>query len=178
MRQRFTTQQWLPLPVPVVFAFFANPANLPPLMPTWQKARIDAVALRPAPPPPEGTPTGIAAGDGTEITITARALPWLPLRGSWLARIEGFRWNQGFCDVQVRGPFRFWRHCHSVQEAPEAGEDSAKGTLIRDEVEYELPLLGSVASVDRFVARPALRRVFECRQKQARNLLFPPGNAL
>jgi hypothetical protein len=33
MTQHLETQQWVPYPVELVFAFFANPANLPHLMP-------------------------------------------------------------------------------------------------------------------------------------------------
>ncbi len=40
MRHTFQTEQWLPFPVELVFAFFAYPENLPRLMPAWQKARI------------------------------------------------------------------------------------------------------------------------------------------
>ena len=37
MHHTFTSEQWLPYPVEPVFAFFANPENLPRLMPKWQK---------------------------------------------------------------------------------------------------------------------------------------------
>ncbi len=47
MRHRFRTTQWLPYPVELVFAFFANPANLPKTPPDWQQARIDEIELTP-----------------------------------------------------------------------------------------------------------------------------------
>ena len=43
MRQRFHTAQWVDFPREQVFAFFADPANLPPLMPKWQRARLEGV---------------------------------------------------------------------------------------------------------------------------------------
>ena len=46
MRHPFAAEQWLPYPVELVFAFFANPQNLPRLMPAWQKARIEEIAVR------------------------------------------------------------------------------------------------------------------------------------
>lgn len=140
MRHTFESEQWVRFPRPLVFAFFANPKNLPPLMPGWQHARIDEATYCPPPPRPEGTPVypSLAAGSGTKLTITARAMPLLPLRGRWDALIEDFRWNEGFCDVQLRGPFAYWRHCHSVRDA--ASPEGEPGTVVRDHVTFELPL--------------------------------------
>ena len=140
MRQFFQSEQWLPYPLETVFAFFANPENLPRLMPKWQKARIEEASFRPPPLRPDGSPlTGIAAGDGTSITLSFRPFPYSPFRISWLAAISQFAWNQQFCDTQVRGPFYFWHHCHKVSAAsnPETG---SPGSLLRDEVEFQLPL--------------------------------------
>ena len=52
MVQRFETDQWVPFPVELVFAFFANPSNLPHLVPAKQKARIEDLRLQPPPPRP------------------------------------------------------------------------------------------------------------------------------
>ena len=41
MRHRFQTEQWVPYSLERVFAFFADPGNLPPLMPVWQRARVE-----------------------------------------------------------------------------------------------------------------------------------------
>jgi ligand-binding SRPBCC domain-containing protein len=38
-----------------------------------------------------------------------------------------------FEDVQVEGPFRRWRHLHIIKPHP-------AGAVLRDEIEYELPL--------------------------------------
>ncbi len=170
MRHVFETEQWLPFPREVVFAFFANPGNLPPLMPHWQKARIDEATWEPPPPRPQDTPTlpGVAAGDGTLLLITARALPGVPLRGKWLARIEDFHWNEGFCDVQLKGPLAYWRHCHSVRDKVSA--EGVQGTIIHDHVTYELPL-ASLTDVGVFVVRAAMAATFRYRQTQAAKLV-------
>jgi len=120
MRLYFETEQWLPYPTELVFAFFANPENLPRLMPPWQRARIEEAVFAPSPPRPTDSPRypGIAAGNGTLLTIGFRPFPFAPFRIPWEARIEDFRWNEGFCDVQLRGPFKYWRHCHTVTPAP------------------------------------------------------------
>lgn len=170
MQQEFASEQWLPFPRTLVFAFFANPRNLPPLMPSWQQARIDDATFLPPPPRPEDTPDygTVAAGDGTLLTITARGLPVLPLRTPWLARIEDFRWNEGFCDVQLSGPFAYWRHCHSVRDA--ASPHGKPGTVISDHVTFRLPL-DPLSRVGLPVAKAALNALFTYRQRRATELL-------
>jgi ligand-binding SRPBCC domain-containing protein len=171
MRYQFSTAQWLPYPVELVFAFFANPENLPRLMPRWQKAHIEEANFAPPPPRPEGAPRypGMAAGNNTRLLITARPFPYSPLRLPWEACIEDFRWNQGFCDVQLRGPFRYWRHCHTVTAAP-SPDTGQPGTLLRDEVAYELPLgLGPWA--DNLVARRAFNYTFNYRHRRTKEIL-------
>ena len=169
----FETEQWLPFPREEVFAFFANPQNLPPLMPGWQRARIKRAHFEPPPSRPAGVPVypGIAAGDGTLLTLTARALPLVPLRGKWIARIEAFRWNEGFCDVQIEGPFRYWRHCHSVRTAAGPKEGDPKGAVVHDQVHYELPLPAGAALVNTLIVAPQMRSIFHFRQAKALFLL-------
>ena len=172
MRLSYETEQWLPYPRELVFAFFANPENLPRLMPKWQKARIEEATFAPPPPRPQNTPRypGIAAGSGTRLTISARPFPLSPIRAPWEALIEDFRWNEGFCDIQLRGPFRYWRHCHSVRDA-ESPHTSLPGTLLRDQVEYELPLGTLSAIADQILVKRGFRSIFAYRQKRTGELL-------
>ncbi len=171
MHQNFTAEQWLPYPVDFVFAFFANPENLPRLMPGWQKTRIEEAAFRPPPPPPTrvpGAPT-IVAGDGTTMTLSFRPVPFSPIRVSWVAAIGHFTWNEGFCDTQLSGPFYFWHHCHSVGAAahPQTGKP---GTLLRDQVEYQLPL-DPVSRLALAVVRKQFQAIFNFRHKRTEELL-------
>jgi ligand-binding SRPBCC domain-containing protein len=175
MRLHFETQQWLPYPHELVFAFFANPENLPRLMPRWQRARIEQASFAPPPPRPAGSPRypGIAAGSGTTLTLTVRPFPFCPIRVPWDALIEDFLWNHGFCDVQVSGPFRYWRHCHSVSPAtgPANPLNPAPGTLLKDEVAYELPLGPLSSLADRILVRRQLASTFRYRQRRTAELL-------
>ncbi|MFC6646925.1 SRPBCC family protein [Granulicella cerasi] len=167
MPQHFHAEQWLPYPVELVFAFFANPENLPRLMPAWQKVRIEEAMFQAPPPRPEGTPRfpGAVAGSGSRILISARIAPWLPPRAGWDARIEDFRWNEGFCDVQYTGPFKSWRHCHTVTARD--NDKGMPGTLVTDEVTYEPPFgeLGVLA------AKPALHYAWRIRHERTAALL-------
>jgi ligand-binding SRPBCC domain-containing protein len=178
MRHAYHSEQWLPYPVDLVFSFFANPENLPRLMPPWQKARIEEAAILPPPSAPfvPGSrlrAKTIAAGEGTRITLSFRPFPYSPVRISWQAEISAFVWNNHFCDTQLRGPFAFWHHCHSTRAESRATPSGAfvHGTLLRDDVEYELPFgnLGDLAQ--RLVIANQLKNTFAYRHTRTAELL-------
>jgi ligand-binding SRPBCC domain-containing protein len=101
------------------------------------------------------------------MTLTIRPFPLSPIRLPWDALIEDFRWMEGFCDVQTRGPFAYWRHCHSVTPAN-------NGTLLTDSVEYELPL-GALGTFANWVfVRHQLAATFRFRQRRTLELLAMP----
>lgn len=156
-----------------VFAFFADPRNLPRIMPPAMGAKLlnlKRVSLE------AGSRTGglarasAVAGVGTEMTLSFRVLPGLPFRGRWVARITECEINHFFTDLQVRGPFKAWHHRHEFLPRE---RDGRPGTLIRDVVEYEVGFgpLGSFA--ERLFVRRQLRHTFAWRQKAVQALL--PG---
>jgi ligand-binding SRPBCC domain-containing protein len=169
MQYRFTSEQLIPHPLETVFAFFADPANLPRLMPTWQDARIDAATFIAPPPSPHPFPGSdrVQTGTGSRITLTIRPIPLSPIRLSWVSIIEDFRWLEGFCDIQLHGPFKYWRHCHNVTH-------TATGTRLIDAVEYEPPLgpLGSVANT--LFIHHQLKTTFAYRHRRTLELLEQP----
>lgn len=168
MAHVFETEQWLPFPLPLVFAFFCNPQNLPPLMPAWQKARVEEVIFVAPPRPPAGSPARIATGAGTTMILSFRPLPFVPVRLNWHALIPEFKWNDHFCDTQTRGPMHFWRHCHSVRSEARNGVD---GTVVHDRVEYALPggVLGALAAKVGGTAQ--MRYIFGTRQRMTAKLM-------
>ena len=176
MRHIFEAEQWLPYSLEQVFAFFANPENLPRLMPKWQKARIEEATFAPAPPRPASTLgvrfVGVVAGAGTKMTISFKPFPFSPLRIPWDAEITEFTWNDHFCDVQHRGPFKYWHHCHSLK-AETRTVDGIKtlGTLLQDKVEYEMPLgpLGEAGA--RLFGTRQFKSIFNYRHQRTAELL-------
>ncbi len=83
----------------------------------------------------------------------------MPLRWrSYIPRIDAPR---GFVDEQVAGPYRRWLHEHTFEAVD-------GGTLVRDLVDYELPLgpLGYLAHAA-LVARQ-LRDIFDYREAAVR----------
>ena len=172
MTQSFETRQWVPFPVELVFAFFANPTNLPHLMPRKLEMRIEDARIqppppRPVPPDPARRFHSVAAGVGSELLISFFPIPWIPRRVSWMTRITEFVWNSHFCDEQIRGPFSHFRHRHGIQAEVREG---VEGTLISDEIEFALPFgfLGRLAAI---MVRRNLAKSFGYRQKRLPEIL-------
>lgn len=163
-RLSFITDHWVPYPVSTVFAFFSDPLNLPRLMPAWQDARIDSLELEPTNDP--ALPH--AAGRGSRILLSFRPLPLSPIRLRWLALIDDYVLNQRFCDLQVTGPFGYWRHCHLV--AAET-HDETEGTRITDVVDYAWPVEPLSPLIDLLGGRLQIRQIFRYRQQQVLRLL-------
>ena len=124
-----------------VFAFFADAANLQRITPDSLRFEIRS-------------PQPIAMRSGATIHYQ---LSLFGLKFRWCTLIESFEPESRFVDVQTMGPYRSWRHTHTFSDAP-------GGTLVRDHVEYEVPLgpLGELAN-RLFVARQ-LRRIFDFRR--------------
>jgi ligand-binding SRPBCC domain-containing protein len=172
MPHRFETRQWVPFPVELTFAFFANPTNLPHLMPPVlqtriEDARIVAPPTRPIHPDSQRRFLSVAAGVGSEILISFQPLAWVPRRASWMARITEFNWNSHFCDEQVRGPFQSFRHRHGI--VAEA-RDGVEGTLVSDEIDFSLPY-GPAGWIAGLVVLRKLARSFAYRQKRLEEIL-------
>jgi ligand-binding SRPBCC domain-containing protein len=150
-------EHWIAVPLEKVFAFFADPMNLPGIMPAWMEIRFEEMTVV---PPPAGAPTYFA-GVGTKFVASYRALPFLSFRIRSEAQIVGFAMNEFFSDVQIRGPFRSWHHRH---EFAAESRDGIAGTQVRDRIEYELAggPLGRI--VNALFIVPQMRRTFAYRQ--------------
>ena len=139
---------WVPNSLPAVFDFFSRAENLERITPPWMRFRIL-------------TPPPITMKQGATIAYALR-VRGIPLR--WLTEIE--RWNPPyeFIDVQVRGPYKLWRHTHRFSE-------SAGGTSIVDIVEYALPLglMGRLAH--RLQVARDLSLIFDYRAQHVEALL-------
>jgi ligand-binding SRPBCC domain-containing protein len=117
-------EQTIDRPLPEVFDFFSRAENLEVITPPWLHFRIL-------------TPLPIEMREGAQIAYQIR-IHGIPVR--WLSEIESWEPPQRFVDVQLRGPYRIWRHTHSF-------EPMGNQTIIRDSVEFDLPfgMLGRLA---------------------------------
>lgn len=167
MIYQFQFEHWVPASVDRVFQFFANPENLPGIMPAAQDARIEKSHLVAPPRHPLGLRVKGMAGIGSEFTLSFRVNRLVPRRTQWRARIVDFEWNRYFMETQVSGPMEFWTHRYGFEPSERNG---AEGTLIRDEIEYS-PKFGM--SGEALFIRRNLGSTFEYR-KQAVEKLLPP----
>jgi len=169
MSQRFEAEQCIAAPLPRVFAFFADPRNLPRIMPPGQAALVQLNLVAPRFPADRVPADGERmAGVGTEIVFKFRAILHLPMHERWTALITEFALNEYFIDSQKQGPFRRWQHTHSFGAKTINGRD---GTLIRDVVEYEVGFGIIGRMLESLLFQRMLRTTFEYR-KQAAERIF------
>ncbi len=168
------TEKWIKADLAKVFAFFSDPENLPRLMPAQMAVRLLRLDLKPATTDAikkvaeSGMGPERVAGPGSTIEVSFRFVPFLPFRGRWVAQIVEFEPLSYFVDTQRNGPMRHWTHRHSFRAE---SRDGISGTVVRDEVEYELPfgLLGRLA--DTVLVGTVMQRTFESRQNELQRIL-------
>jgi ligand-binding SRPBCC domain-containing protein len=144
----FIAEQLVPLARDAVFGFFSDPRNLEAITPPFLGFRIVSQSTA-------------EMREGTELTYRLR-IHGLPM--TWRSRIDEWRTNERFVDVQLKGPYARWHHTHSFY-------DRGPATLIRDRVLYRLPLgrLGHWVG-GRFVAAD-VKKIFEYRAARTAELL-------
>jgi ligand-binding SRPBCC domain-containing protein len=96
-----------------------------------------------------------------------------PFRLKWQAEIVDFEWNSHFCDLQVRGPFKYWKHCHRLRSVEREGVNV---TVITDQLEYELPFESLGVLGHRFLVRKQIERIFEYRHQQVFRIFTDRSN--
>ena len=142
-------EQRLPRPPEQAFALFAAARNLEALTPPLLRFRVV-------------TPEPIAMGKGTLIRYRLR-IRGVPV--SWLTEITDWQPPHRFVDEQRSGPYALWHHTHSFET------DGAGGTVMRDEVRYEIGFgaLGDLAL--RAFVRRDLEAIFDFRARRVVELL-------
>jgi ligand-binding SRPBCC domain-containing protein len=73
-----------------------------------------------------------------------------------------------FVDEQLAGPYKSWVHTHRFRDC---NDRRGKGTLIDDEVRYELPF-GPLGSLGLFLVRRQLDGIFRFRQEAIERILL------
>src|SRR5579871_2419925 len=140
--ERFVYRSAMPAPAGAVFAWHCRPGAFERLAPPGEEVRVLER-------------TGGVADRG-RVVLSVRAVG---LRRRWVAEHADFEAGRQFCDVQTKGPFASWRHCHRVDP------DGPDGSFLEDDVTYALPfglpgrLLGTA------YVRRKLERTFRYRHR-------------
>lgn len=144
-RRMFVKESLIAAPPERVFAFHELPDALTRLTPPWESSRVIQMAK--------------ISEVGSEAIIETRILGLVPAR--WVARHTAYDPPRMFEDVQVKGPFHYWRHRHLI-------EPHADGSTLRDEIEYEPPfsIFGQLAAP--FLILPRLEKLFAYRHAATR----------
>jgi len=138
----FETEQILGAPLGRVFEFFSDAGNLEAITPAFLRFRIV-------------TPRPIEMREGARI-LYRLSLHGFPME--WLTRIDEWRPGRSFVDRQLRGPYALWVHRHTFEPDP-------RGTLVRDRVEYALPLDPLSRPAHALFVRPQVERIFAHRRE-------------
>jgi hypothetical protein len=134
-------------PLTEVFNFFSQAENLEILTPPWLNFKILSAAPQPV-------------QQGTLINYSLR-VHGIPLR--WTSEIVEWESPHRFVDLQLRGPYKVWRHEHRF-----AARDG--GTLISDTINLSLQLgfLGQLAY--KIKVHSDLQEIFTFRKEKVRAL--------
>ena len=128
-----------------VFAFHEQPDVLNLLLPPWESARVIQTAK--------------ISEVGTNAIIETRILG--PIKTHWVAQHTVYDPPHVFEDVQMKGPFRSWRHRHIV-------EAHAEGAILRDEIDYEPPLGFLGRALAPLLVERRLQKLFDYRHEVTR----------
>ena len=139
-RITFVATTRIPASAEAVFDWHEAPGALERLTPPSERVRV----LR-----HEG---GIR--DGARVSLLVG--PW-PLSLRWELEHRDYQHGRSFTDLQLSGPFRYWKHVHRmVPQGPQA-------CLLEDTIEYELPLGALGWWCGRPFAQRKLKRLFAYR---------------
>ncbi len=147
---RFAGSVTIKAPIESVFDFHTDTNNLAKIMP----GVVEIVSL-----------SKRGAGHGTLIELVMRWRKIVTLK--WLVKLEVFDRPNQLVDLQLKGPFKFFRHARTFVT-------TADGTKMTDDLTYELPfgLLGR--TIDRTFVRRIVAAQFALRHRLTKALLEAP----
>ncbi len=146
-------------PLDTVWEFHSSEEGLKALTPEWMGLTVESVTG------PDGTPDPPVLDVGSVLNISVRPFGVGPTQ-RWTSEITARERTEGsayFTDIMTDGPFSAWEHTHLFYAD---GEE----TIIRDTVEYELPL-GPVSGLAGHFAFVGFEPMFRYRHRQTKQLL-------
>lgn len=147
-RQRYVKQTQISARSDVVFRFHESPDALQQLIPPWENMkRVESDgSLQP----------------GSQVVLRG-SLGVIPIQ--WVAIHTEYDPPHLFADRQESGPFASWYHRHRFLD------DGQGGTLLRDEVEYAVPLGVIGRWLGGWLVRRKLEAMFAYRHEKTKSLI-------
>ena len=142
---RFVKESLIRASVERVFAFHEQPEVIKLLTPPWENARVIKSAS--------------ISEIGAQAVIETRIIG--PIKANWIAEHTVYDPPHRFEDIQVKGPFRSWHHAHVI-------EQHEGGAILRDKIEYELPLGFLGRAFAPILIQSRLQRLFDYRHQITR----------
>ncbi|WP_226481614.1 SRPBCC family protein [Natrinema amylolyticum] len=154
--QTYDRETTVDSPFEDVWAFNSRISGLEAVTPDWLHLRVERVIG------PDGEPDPNVLEPGSEIALSMRPFGVGP-RQHWTSVITARERDEGsayFRDEMVHGPFDHWEHTHSFFA------DGTR-TIVRDHVEYELPL-GGLGDAIAPLSRLGFEAMFRARHRLAK----------
>src|SRR5580693_1001371 len=138
----FIRRSRIEAPAAAVYAWHALPGALERLTPPGERVKIIAKT------------GGIERGARVVIQFGG----W-PFRTRWVAEHQDCEEGRYFSDVQVSGPFAYWKHSHTFEP------DGPTACFLEDRVEYALPFGALGRWIAGWYVRRKLSKLFENRHE-------------
>lgn len=149
LRRQFVMESSIKAPPEVVFAFHESPDALRHLIPPWEKMNV--------------VESSESLQIGSRVVLGGRILGLVPIR--WVAVHTEYQPPHLFADRQESGPFAYWYHRHRFLD------DGHGGTVLRDEVEYAVPLGVIGRCLGNWLVRSKLAAMFAYRHAKTKSLI-------
>ena len=141
MHQVFIKRTAMPASAEELFAWHERPGAFERLTPSWEKVKVleQTGGIR----------------DGARVLLRVGMSG--PLGMTWEVAHSDYIAGRQFVDRQVRGPFAYWKHTHTMLP------DGPRSSILEDRVEYALPLGMIGTLVAGRMVRKRLERMFRYR---------------
>lgn len=150
-RITFVASSSIPASAEAVFDWHEAPGAFERLTPPWERVRVLSH---------EG---GIRDGARVSLLVGPR-----PVSLRWDLQHQEYQHGRSFTDVQISGPFRYWKHDHRMMPQ---GEDSC---VLEDTIEYQLPFGAIGRLCGRWLVQRKLTRLFRYRHAVTRRAFEGP----
>jgi ligand-binding SRPBCC domain-containing protein len=127
-----------------LFEFHRDTNNLPKISPSFPMVRLISISEVPI-------------QNGSTVIVQ---LNFILFRIKWVIKITDFIFNEKIADLQLEGPFKFWKHYHIFTAVDE-------GTIVTDRIDY-IPPFGIIGKVLQPLIQFQLNLMFKLRQKKTK----------